>query len=1581
MLKFTLNKSLKLIIDNALNDLYKKLNIDDLDILKKYTKKIIEIIGYQYNLNPDDYYAQLEVNDYKDIKWISSLLLPYSYQTLSELPSFSSMYTEKYDENIDINKEEPKYKYSTIQYSRYDNITKLNNTISNERSFNIEYLKNNYLLLIKSILQSSHKLYVNWINIRPYTVSDIYTSHLYIYTDNLIKNKKIIDIDTELENISFNDYIPDFYKKLLGTLHVRDMYNVLRNYYYEEIKIIKLLIFDLYSPGTNKLIPALHVLRDIFMINNNDFFKMALENKMWYEFDITLQNLFSDKWNELCDFYLNKKNMDIKTIYKNRENQNQNIDIIDINDINQVISYSVSNISIKNLMKAILISFDFKYANSKKVRNSKYIQIETGRKKINLDENPEIIDEENINIINIYNDKESLKSIKSELIYDYFRDILQQFKNTVYVNLLIENKKDINDTKFTDLLDLSEKNKYNFAKALSHKTENNKYILLDKHWDSLSNEDKTLIINRLNNKTSDWFNISRILKTQQELGFIDKGKNEIKKVNKGIYNSIFNTLSQTLLTALFLKGTLSKYIPNPISIKSLENITIKDIINNTIFNDDTYFKDSYYYLTEKLYIDSGNYVEKIKNDDWYSMDPMQWVSQLGFVHHFINQRVSFLSGATGVGKSTHVPKLFLYNLKALDYKTNSSVVCTQPRRTPTEGGARTVSKQLGLPIFNEKNEIDEFNENDKNINSKFTDFYNVQMQHKQSKHTRNIYGQVLKFITDGSLLSEFRDILPYFKVMTYDKKQITNRNLYDVIIIDESHEHNKNMDILLTLMRTFCYYNPSIRLVILSATLDDDEPTYRRYYRCINDNLKYPFDNFIKNKNLDRINIDRRYDISPPGSGTRFLVSEHYKPEFDTKEGIITLIKSLIKEAKGDILVFQPGEADIKKLIEELNKSIDDNWIALPFYSSLNEERRNFIENIDDTFSSLRIDRNSDFNDVTSLTEGNKSYSNFVLIATNIAEASITIKRLYYVIDTGTRKINRYDFKRRNEKLKLDNISETSRIQRKGRVGRRGPGEAYFTYKKGKMSKNKIPYDFSISNLDMDLYNLLQNNSEEKSFNYKDKKYYEIIKSIYETINGEYNYIGNKDHFNYDFTEYKPIYYETGYNIEDLKDNSGRFYLIHPDELIIERNINGKIIKINEDNEDDIKIIDKEKGIIESNKINSFFEDLYISNFIDSNNNKTEEGINISEIIEKLQLENKKNTKALVYSMLTDCFDKMALGIAIFESIKNDIIKFVKKDIDNPIINKIKYYSKYKNIDSDIEILIQSTYDFLNAIDYKTMFNLESHINNDFTIDNKKINYIDILDKFKSYESYEDDIDRNDIIMEILYRLNKNILNNKQIKKLLDDMELNSDIIINKKSYNNIINNYIKIVDLKNQLFYPDKNDKSYKDFINKYKDIYRNKYSNYDNFKLSFLLSNPYNISLNITGTNSFIIVNYPVTDNIFDLSKTKTIINNKKEYVLTTYMNPNDLRGYLLYNNLDSDRDTISNFIKIDKTYLKIFPMIYDKFNLKYIVEKHNFKIKKYLDKLEKEKEFGVPLSKTYDVISKYGDTYIKLMNDLSS
>jgi hypothetical protein len=1554
---FSINELIS-IINNGLDDLYKNLNSNDLDLIKIYTTKLIEIIAYQYNLSSEELYMQLSQNDYKDVKWLSSLILPYINVPRDNLKSFKEMYTEKLGGiDVDINKEEPKYIFTNIQYSRCNNKNNIYGEIeSSEIEYNASHLEQNFMLLVKSVIKASHKLYVNWINIIPIPLTDIEYSNIYKNTTKLIIEQKYYDIMDDLEDIVKKD-ITDLQKNHLESLYIGDIYNCCRNYLYDEIKTIKLLIFDLYVSSANSLVSGIYVLHDLFTENNNDILKKALNDFRWLNLEETERQIFKRKWETVIDTFLRNDNIVIQT--NNPE----------------ITQYTIASVSLSNLIKAILIGFEYRYKDKKDIKKDGYKNIKTN-KKLNDSEDLNEIDEENITEFKILNSKEVLNSINLEYIYDFLRDILQQFKMTIYSHTHLSLTKDeILETVFStiDNDDFTQKNLYNYAKSLSHVTKNKIYILLDKNWDSLSQENKKIILDRINNKVNplSWFDISRILKTQQQLGLFDSIKDiPIKNIN--IYNSIWSRISFFLCEILIKKGLLSRIRSFKLTPEILENNKVFDLLKKDILSnvdENIYLNNSYYYLTEKLYGFSENYTNKIITDDWYSMDPMQWVSQIGFVHHFINNRVSFVSGATGVGKSTHVPKLFMYNLKAIDYKSFGSVVCTQPRRTPTENGAKTVSSQLGLPIYDKK---DMENENDDDIATyTFTDNYNVQMQHQERKHIKTIYGLILKFITDGSLVQEFKDILPHFKRTNFDKSSVTNQNIYDIIIIDESHEHNKNMDILLTLMRSYVYYNPSIRLVILSATLEEDEPIYRRYYRSINDNYKYPFSITLQDKKLDRINVDRRYDISSPSAGTRFNVLEYYKPNYD----IVVLIKELINAGKGDILVFQPGENDINMLIEQLNSSINDNWIALPFYSTLSDDKRKFIENIDNEFDKLRIDdRQQRFNDIPSLTSGKTSYTNFVLVATNIAEASITISRLYYVVDTGTRKINTYDYKRRSEKLILADISETSRVQRKGRVGRRREGEAYFIYEKGKTSKNKIPYDFSISNVSNDIYVRLKNSIDESEFIVDKYKLYDIIKLNYETTDGEYKYRGNPEYNDYTFKYFIPKYYESGYSKNDLYDDEGKFYLIHPEELNIERNINGKIINVKTK---DIKITNIKKGKIKSEKVDSFFLDFKINNYIDDNENKTEEGINMTELVEKFKLKSTKNTKCIIYSILTNSYEKMLLAISILESCNNDIMRFAKRDeLGNIIVNIIKYHGKYDRYDSDINIMIAHLLELFKSIEYTDLFKLENYINESLIIQNKRIYSYDILKKLKSHDDNED-FDRELIIQELLYKLKNELFNNyDKYYELCNKFEINVDILLNKKTMNTIIDNYIKINDIKENLYYEDKRGKKYDKFLNTYSDIYRNKYSNYDPFKLSFILSNPYNLALNIDGTNSYLLIYYPYATNIYHLDKTKTIVNKKKQYIPTTYMNIDNAKEYIYFDVINADKDTLYNIIKIDKTYLEIFKDIYNKDRLKQIVEKYEDKIDRFISKLETDVKYKAPLSKDYNIIIKFQVTFKKLL-----
>ena len=160
---------------------------------------------------------------------------------------------------------------------------------------------------------------------------------------------------------------------------------------------------------------------------------------------------------------------------------------------------------------------------------------------------------------------------------------------------------------------------------------------------------------------------------------------------------------------------------------------------------------------------------------------MDWLAQINFFNHYLNNRIMFITGSTGTGKSTQVPKLLLFSLKSLDYKQNGKIINTQPRRSPTTSNAESISSQLGLQI--EAPNADFSNEKTKTTN------FQVQFKHQKDNHIKqNCSHLTLKIATDGTLLEEIlKNPLVKNQVFSKDKKSFIYdyKNKYDIIIIDE----------------------------------------------------------------------------------------------------------------------------------------------------------------------------------------------------------------------------------------------------------------------------------------------------------------------------------------------------------------------------------------------------------------------------------------------------------------------------------------------------------------------------------------------------------------------------------------------------------------------------------------------------------------------------------------------------------------------------------------------------------------------------------------------------------------------------
>ena len=235
---------------------------------------------------------------------------------------------------------------------------------------------------------------------------------------------------------------------------------------------------------------------------------------------------------------------------------------------------------------------------------------------------------------------------------------------------------------------------------------------------------------------------------------------------------------------------------------------------------------------------------------------------------------------------------------------------------------------------------------------------------------------LVKLMTDGILLAEIQN----------DRYL----NQYDTLIIDEAHERSLNNDFILGYLKQILHKRPDLKLIITSATIDVER-------------------------------FSRHFDNAPiiEVSGRTFPVEVRYRPiveedDQDQLQGILNAVDELQAEGRGDILIFMNGEREICDTAEALQKQNLRFTEILPLYARLSAEEQQ------------RIFRPSSLNRI--------------ILATNVAETSLTIPNIKYVIDTGTARISRYSYRTKVQRLPIEPISQASANQRKGRCGRVSEG-------------------------------------------------------------------------------------------------------------------------------------------------------------------------------------------------------------------------------------------------------------------------------------------------------------------------------------------------------------------------------------------------------------------------------------------------------------------------------------------------------------------------------------------------------------
>lgn len=1169
---------LKFNIQKLINNKCVKLISTEKNLIIEYLLKTSILLGkYYYNEN---FINQLMLNNGQDIFGLLCLLIPYiKIENIKELESLNEILRNP--------NKDAKMKLETtfyVDHSFDDSITLEN------------FLENSYKLIEITMYKIGYKLLPNWINIFPVLMDDLGKNELYQNTAQLFINKQFSLTD-------INGMPKIGYSTLYGTVY---------QFLYTDIVGIKWMIYDI--------------------LNNNEVqpFIIYASTKM------EIRDIYDKPYNKLDD---------------NTKEKLQNNWLRIIQDGEELIKF-----------KSLLL-----FCYKKLLFNSDRTNVKNKVKQLlkipdKVDDVDEIVDEDNykveqdINVIELLNEINNMLSYKQ--IYEYIYDCVLQLSYTWYGNYILDNKtKHIFDfdtfyngypnlnfqENTVKIYYITPKMIYNYFKYLVHTTLNgyNK-LSYSNNWNELIQDNKLIFISKLN-KSPNNFNIKNNIKNLYTNYLRNKKNDNIDRNITIIHEKILKNLNdgpiiiQVIFETLIINGLLTEYKWNPDIVIPVYDRTL-NIQKNPIKIQDKY-RDSFNFINNTSYNNCKNVIDKnnkeitcitsIENSRWFSLFGGNWICQIQQYHHFIHNRVMMITGGTGVGKSSVFPMIMLYAYKMINYNNNTKIYCTIPRIEITKNAAKRIASQLGISIDRENN-----------INY---------IQYKTSTDTildynnNDKYHLTLRFMTDGSLLETLKN----YPIL---KKDDVKQNIIDLVLVDESHENNTNMNMILTIIKFGLYINNSLSLGIISATMEDDEYNYRKFYSEIDDNYKYPLDVYIKENNINRRWLDRRMHMGVPFLDTVYEVIDHndfYKtnPNIKTELDIIKYIMTL--PDKGDIIIFKPGEAEIKQLIKEINTDpeLPPNLYAVPYYTSLDNQIKTNVTNIGSedirkTFT-LPKEYSIDGYDTESITKKPEGfYKRFIIVATNIAEASLTIDSLSYVIDDGERKNGKYNPKYKKEILIKEKIATSNRKQRRGRVGRTKKGEVFYTYDISLLS-TKGNYEIcNKNNLNL-ILGLLTTSNKKRITTENDPYLVSDYTKINKNLQDQYIYFDRAfQNILYDYPpklEIKTIIYpyEDGkYNSTELIDKKGIFYIIHPNEDIIIRDKtdysiiypfnpdkyvekDNKIVIVEDGKENIYNITTKET----KNKIEIIFEDLTDLDICILNNENyiiSDYGKNIKDLLDEL---------------------------------------------------------------------------------------------------------------------------------------------------------------------------------------------------------------------------------------------------------------------------------------------------------------------------------------------------------------------------
>ena len=316
-------------------------------------------------------------------------------------------------------------------------------------------------------------------------------------------------------------------------------------------------------------------------------------------------------------------------------------------------------------------------------------------------------------------------------------------------------------------------------------------------------------------------------------------------------------------------------------------------------------------------------------------------------------QVIIVCGETGSGKTTQLPKIALSIGRGLGAGGNGLIGHTQPRRLAATSVARRIAQEIGSPLGEHVG-------------------FKIRFNDALSR------GASVKLMTDGILLAETQTD-PLLKA-------------YDTLIIDEAHERSLNIDFLLGYLKQILPRRRDLKVIVTSATIDADR--FARHFGS--DEAPAPV-----------IEV----------SGRMYPVEVRWRPPADgveTTDAIVGAVDEATAQGAGDVLVFLPGEREIREAAEALRKHHPAHTEILPLFSRLSAEEQDRI-----------------------FKPGN---ARRIVLATNVAETSLTVPGIRYVVDTGLARVKRYSYRQKVEQLQIEPIAQASANQRAGRCGRVSAG-------------------------------------------------------------------------------------------------------------------------------------------------------------------------------------------------------------------------------------------------------------------------------------------------------------------------------------------------------------------------------------------------------------------------------------------------------------------------------------------------------------------------------------------------------------